>query len=92
MKQSYNQISTKQKEKFCFEIFESGILMGKNLILSYSGIDETSSTGAILDFVKRENIAKAVVENLSDVLVLSVRKILEEFTALIDEKFPRYSF
>ena len=62
--------------------------MGKNLILSYSGIDETSSTGAILDFVKRENIAKAVVENLSDVLVLSVRKILEEFTALIDEKFP----
>ena len=42
MKQSYNQISTKQKEKFCFEIFESGILMGKNLILSYSGIDETS--------------------------------------------------
>lgn len=88
MKQSYNQMSTKQKENFCFEIFECGILMGKNLILSYSGIDETSSTDAYLDFVKRENIAKAVVENLSDVPMLSAKKILEQFTALIDEKFP----
>ena len=80
----FSELTTKRKEESCLENFKSVLLMGK-FILLITGENDFSMCGVLLNFVKNENLAKYVVENLSNEQ-MSVERVMEEFVKSLDDK------
>ena len=79
-------MTLKQKERFCQLVFEGRIFLGKSIVLAITGENESPPAILILDPVKREDFAKTVVENLKNDECVSVKKIIEEFMNLLEDK------
>ena len=79
-------MTLKQKERFCQLVFEAGIILGKSIVLAITGENESPPAILILDPVKKEDFAKTVVENLKNDECFSVKKIIEEFMNLLEDK------
>ena len=80
-----SKITTEQAKEFCYSIFILDVSLG-DFITSVTGEDLFESLfEGLLNFIKKENIAKSGAENLFNKQV-SVKIIMEEFIKLIREK------
>ena len=86
MNSRLSKITTEQAKEFCYSIFILDLSLGRYFITSFTGEDLFESLfKGLLNFIKKENIAKSVTENLFNKQV-SAKIIMDEFIKLMREK------
>ena len=74
-----------EKKDLCERIFKASICFGTNIASLVLETDPVDSSG-LTEFVQRENLSLIVARNLSYEPNITIRKILQEFVDLLNQK------